>query len=217
MKISAIITNYNYGRYLGRAVRSLLDQSLASSDYEIIVIDDNSNDHSLEILKSFGELVRTVALEENVGLAEARNIGVRHARGQYVVFVDADDYVHNDLLLVQQQFLNHNHQFGAVSVDYVLVDELENHVERVNGETHPIACGIMFRIDPLIEIGLYDKQFRAHEERDLRIRFQESFSIYNIILPLYRYRRHDDNLTNDVEKMSTYSRLLSDKHDLEDH
>ena len=215
MKISAIITNYNYGRYLGRAIRSLLDQSLPKDEYEVIIVDDNSDDHSLEILKSFQSLVRIIALEENVGLAEARNIGIRSARGRYVVFVDADDYVHSDLLAIQQQFLNHNHQFGAVSVDYLLVDELENHGERVNGEAHPIACGIMFRIDPLVEIGLYDKQFRAHEERDLRIRFQDRFDIYNIILPLYRYRRHDDNLTNNTEKMSTYSRMLSDKHDLE--
>ncbi|NKB64482.1 MAG: glycosyltransferase [Gammaproteobacteria bacterium] len=199
---------------MGRAVRSLLDQSLGKSEYEIIVVDDNSTDHSLDVLKSFGNLIRVIELQENVGLAEARNIGVRNAQGRYVVFVDADDYVHSDLLWIQQQFLNHNHQFGAVSVDYILVDELENHVSRVNAEKEPIACGIMFRVEPLIDIGLYDRKFRAHEERDLRIRFQEKFAVYNIILPLYRYRRHELNLTNDEEKMSAYSQLLSDKHDL---
>ncbi|NKB75750.1 MAG: glycosyltransferase [Gammaproteobacteria bacterium] len=215
MKVSVIITNYNYARYLGRAIRSLLDQNYEKSDYEVIIVDDNSSDHSLEVLKSFGDLIRTIELETNVGLSEARNIGVRNARGQYVVFVDADDYVHSDLLWVQQQFLSYNHQFGAVSVDYVLVDESENHVERINAEQVPIACGIMFRLDSLVNIGLYDKKFRAHEERDLRIRFQERFEVYNIILPLYRYRRHESNLTNDQEKMSVYSQLLSDKHGLE--
>ena len=214
MKISAIITNYNYGRYLARAVRSLLDQSLPQSEYEIIVVDDNSTDHSLEILANFGDLIRVVRLSENSGLAEARNTGIRHARGQYVVFIDADDYVQGNLLEIQQQFLNHNHQLGAVSVDYVLVDELENHVQRVNGKAFPIACGIMFRLDSLIDIGLYDKQFRAQEERDLRIRFEEKFEIYNIILPLYRYRKHDTNLTNDKQKMSEYDQLLTNKHQL---
>ena len=56
------------------------------------------------------------------------------------------------------------------------------------------------------------ERLHAHEDRDLRIRFLENHTIYNIRLPLYRYRRHDSNMTNDREKMDHYSKLLADKH-----
>ncbi len=71
----------------------------------------------------------------------------------------------------------------------------------------------MFRKDLLIEIGLYDENFKAREEEDLRIRFLERFNIYNIPLPLYRYRRHDNNLTNNEEIMQHAKNQLNQKHE----
>lgn len=127
-------------------------------------------------------------------------------------FLDADDYLHADTLKVQSLFLDENHTLDAVAIDYYLVDEKENHNEWVSVDEKPIACGIMFRKDLLIEIGLYDESFKAREEEDLRIRFLEKFNIHRIPLPLYRYRRHDHNMTNDVEKMETAQQQLNQKH-----
>jgi glycosyltransferase involved in cell wall biosynthesis len=210
--ISVVITTYNYARYIERAIRSCLDQSLSKNKYEIIVVDDASTDDTQQILSNYQNDIKIIRFDENKGLAAARNEGVRKARGQYVVFLDADDYIHHDLLKIQSLFLEEDHSLDAVSIDYYLVDDKEINREWVKSEVRPIACGIMFRKDLLIEIGLYDEQFRAREEEDLRIRFLQKFSIYPIPLPLYRYRRHNQNLTNNLDAMQQAADQLKNKH-----
>jgi glycosyltransferase involved in cell wall biosynthesis len=212
MLVSVIITNYNYARYLERAIRSALNQSLERSKYEIIVVDDASTDNTKDVLENYTDEVRIINLPHNVGLAAARNIGVKKAKGQFVMFLDADDYIQYDALLIQRTFLAENNNLDAVSVDYYLVDEKGKHLEHIDATKKPIACGIMFRKDLLVDIGLYDESFRAREEEDLRKRFLKKHSIYNIILPLYRYRRHGNNLTNNKTEMKKYSALLKKKH-----
>jgi hypothetical protein len=100
----------------------------------------------------------------------------------------------------------------AVACDYYLVDDDEVVRERVSCVEKPIACGIIFRKSRLIELGLYDESFLWHEDKDLRIRFEEKYSIFNIDLPLYRYRRHSSNITNDDEHMKIYHEALVSKH-----
>jgi glycosyltransferase involved in cell wall biosynthesis len=194
-------------------LRSCLDQSIPNKQYEIIIVNDCSTDNTVAILDNYQNDARIYHLEKNVGLSAARNFGVRKAKGQYVVFLDADDYLHRETIQVQQLFLDENHALNAVAIDYYLVDDLENHRERIKADEKPIACGIMFRKDLLIEIGLYDENFKAREEEDLRIRFLEKFNIYNIPLPLYRYRRHDNNLTNNEEVMQHAKNQLNQKHE----
>ncbi len=210
--VSIIITAYNYDKFIERAIRSCLEQSLPVNSYEIIVINDASTDSTLKILENYSELVRVFNLKNNVGLSAARNIGIKKARGQFIVFLDADDYVHNDLLLVQKLFLTENTKLDAVSVDYYKVDERGNHKKYINGLEYPIACGIMFRKDFLFETGLYDEEFRAREEEDLRIRFLKKYNIHHLEVPLYRYRIHGNNLTNDKSQMDRHKSLLNEKH-----
>ncbi len=210
--ISLIITAFNYEKYIERAIRSCLDQSLSRSQYEVIVVNDCSTDNTAKILENYEDEVQVHHLKKNMGLSAARNFAVKKARGQFVVFVDADDYIQRDLLLVQKTFLTENNSLDAVSVDYYLVDDRGSHLKHVNAEQQPIACGIMFRKDLLLDIGLYDESFRAREEEDLRIRFLSKYSVYNIILPLYRYRMHDLNLTKNQTEMSNAAKKLNKKH-----
>jgi glycosyltransferase involved in cell wall biosynthesis len=210
--VSVIITAYNYDRYIERCLRSVLDQSLPKSQYEIIVVNDGSTDKTKEVLDNYTDVARIFHLEKNRGLSYARNFGIKKARGMFVVFVDADDYIQHDMLLIQKTFLTENNKLDAVSVDYYLVDERGTHIEHVNAEEKPIACGIMFRKDFLYDVGLYDESFRAREDEDLRIRFLKKYKIYNIILPLYRYRMHDSNLTKDKQKMDEHLKKLIHKH-----
>ncbi len=210
--ISLIITAHNYAQYVERAIRSALDQSLGQTDYEILVINDASTDHTQDVLENYKEEVRVFNLEQNLGLAGARNFGIQKAKGQFIIFLDADDYIHRDLLKVQKLFLEENSKLDAVSTDYYLVNERGERIEHVSAEEKPIACGIMFRKDFLYNVGLYDEKFRAREEEDLRIRWTESYNIYNLIVPLYRYRMHDSNLTKNTSAMEEHRELLDSKH-----
>ncbi len=210
--VSIIITAYNYEKYIERAIRSCLDQSLSKSQYEIIVVNDCSTDNTGRVLENYKDEVRIFNLPKNIGLSAARNFGIKKALGQLVVFLDADDYIQRDLLMIQKTFLFENNTLDAVSTDYYLVDDRGNHLEHVNAEKKPIACGVMFRKDFLYDIGLYDEKFKAREEEDLRIRFMKKYNIYNIILPMYRYRMHDNNLTKDSGKMNHGKKLLVKKH-----
>lgn len=210
--ISVIITAYNYERYIERAIRSCLDQSLSRHQYEVIVVNDCSTDNTKNVLENYVSDIRIFNLDSNIGLAASRNLGVKKAKGQFVIFLDADDYIHRDLLSVLQLFLTENSSLDAVASDYLLVDERGNHIEHVSSEKKPIACGIMFRKDFLIDVGLYDESFRAREEEDLRIRFLKKYNIYHVILPLYRYRRHGENLTDNKKEMDKYKSKLDKKH-----
>lgn len=212
MEVSLIITTYNYGRYVERAIRSSLDQSLDRSRYEVIVIDDASTDETPQVLANYTDDVRYFRMEKNVGLSAARNFGIRKARGQYVVFLDADDYIQHDMLKIESVFLTENNRLDAVAVDYYLVNDFGDHLEWVSASEKPVACGIMFRKDRIFDVGLYDDNFRAREDEDFRIRFLQKYDIYHIPLPLYRYRRHGNNLTDNHTEMEKYRQKLSEKH-----
>ena len=212
MLVSIIITSYNYARYLERAIRSALNQSMPEGAFEVIVVDDCSTDETHLILENYTDEIRVIRLAQNSGLSSARNAGIKKAKGQFVVFLDADDYIQTDLTKVLSVFLVENNRLDAVAVDYYLVNEYGDHIEWVNSSEKPVACGIMFRKDLLFDIGLYDESFRAREEEDLRKRFLAKHNIFHIPLPLYRYRMHDNNLTKNTEEMDKHAQMLNKKH-----
>ena len=87
-----------------------------------------------------------------------------------------------------------------------------NILKKVNAEKNPIGCAIMFRVECLIRIGLYDKRFEVHEDKDLRIRFLKKHKIDRISLPLYRYRKHSNNITKNKKNMTKHYKKLVKKH-----
>ncbi len=211
--VSIVVTSFNYGKYIARAIRSCLDQSYSRDRFEVLVVDDASTDNTRIILESFGKYIRTVFLENNIGLAAARNIGVREAKGEFVVFLDADDFLHNDFLRVCLLHLTFNsHRHDAVATDYFLVDDTEDHLKRENVAVNPLACGIVYRKQHLLDIGLYDKEIQIGEDVDFRIRFLKKYRIGQIDLPLYRYRMHDSNRTRDGRKNEEQLELIRKKH-----
>lgn len=191
-------------------------QNYPEDKFEIIIVDDSSGDWSSEIIDSYGSFVEKVYLKENVGLSKARNIGVKQAKGEYILFVDADDYVHRDLLYAESMFLDHNPEWQAVAVDYMLVDDQEQDIKRISFEQEPLACGIMYRKEKFLEIGMFDETFKMHEDRDFRIRFTKKYRIYRIALPLYRYRKHDTNLSSNDKLSIEYWKKLKKKHQMND-
>ena len=93
IKFSIIVPVYNTEKYLKRCLDSIKKQSF--KDYEVIIVNDGSTDNSSDIIKKYPYKVIN---QENLGLSMARNNGVKEARGDYVIFLDSDDYIEKDLL-----------------------------------------------------------------------------------------------------------------------
>src|SRR3990167_11056141 len=90
--ISVVIPSYNQAEYLPKAIESVLEQNAYA---EIFVIDDGSNDNSLEIAKRYGPAVNVIS-QVNKGLASARNTGIMNVHGEFCLFLDADDILLNN-------------------------------------------------------------------------------------------------------------------------
>jgi glycosyltransferase involved in cell wall biosynthesis len=211
--VSVIVATYNQEKFIGRCLRSLLHQTLPQESYEIIVVDDGSTDRTPYALELFHDAIVTITNEKNLGLPASINRGIIAARAPYIIRVDSDDYVNNNFLNFLYLFLDQNPSLDAVACDYWLSSDDEDWLERVDCSQRPIACGIMFRKHQLIEIGMYDESFRCHEDQDLKIRFEKKYSISRLEIPLYRYRRHENNLTNDSVAMEYHRLNLIRKHD----
>ena len=213
MNVSIIITCHNRENHVGRAIRSAIDQAFPAGMFEVVVVDNKSTDHSAEIIRDFGDAIVPVFHEVDKGLPAARNSGIRKAKGRFIVHLDSDDYVHANLISVESQFLEYNGEWGAVACDYLLVDAYEHHLLRVSAKEDPIACGVMFRKDWLISIGLYDESMLRCGDEELRARFEERYTVGHIPLPYYRYTRHDGNMTKDYSPVAEYKRLLEERRD----
>jgi glycosyltransferase involved in cell wall biosynthesis len=197
MKASIIVTSYNYGLYIERCLRSCVSQNFPSNQFEIIIVDDASTDQTLGIVKKYTVMsnVRLIESKENRGVAAAGNQGIRESFGQFVVRVDADDYINANFLLFLTTYLEANNELLAVACDYMTVDNNEQVLKRFSAKEHPISCGIMYRKDGLVAAGLYNEDFRHCEEKELRARLGNRYTIDYLRIPLYRYRLHGKNKT----------------------
>jgi glycosyltransferase involved in cell wall biosynthesis len=193
--VAIIMAAHNEEKYIERALRSCLGQSVDPSFCDVIVVDDGSTDATARIAAGFGERVQIISNDIRLGLPASLNRGIQAAHSRFVVRVDADDYIHHDFVRVLSLFLELNGHMQAAACDYYTVDANEEHLEHVNCLERPIGCGIMFRKDRLIELGLYDESFLMAEDLDLRLRFEKRWPMHRVELPLYRYRLHGENMT----------------------
>ncbi len=95
--VSVIVAAYNQEKFIGRCLRSLLHQTMPQVNYEIIVINDGSSDRTPYALELFYDAIHIITNESNLGLPASINRGIMAAKAQYVVRVDADDYVNTNL------------------------------------------------------------------------------------------------------------------------
>ena len=212
VKVSVLIPVYNAELYIGRCIRSLLNQTLNVDDYELIVIDDGSTDNTESVIKSYIGDLRYYKNKKNSGLPSALNLGIKKSRGQFVVRVDSDDWVHPEYLNTLSLALKLNNHLDAVACDYYLVNNNQEILEYKNCKKDPIGCGVMFKIQQLISLGLYDKNFLIKEDEDLIIRFNKKYNVTRIPIPLYKYRKHEKNMTNDDSQVLKYSKKIKKKH-----
>lgn len=198
MKISIVIPAYNAEDTIRAAVDSALNQVFPKDDFEIVVVNDGSNDRTLEILKTYGDKIRLINQERNLGFIKTANAGLSAAEGEYVIKLDSDDYFEPDILLEMCAVLGKN-----ADIDFLYCDYFE---KSVSGDTkmvrtdenifNTIGVGVMYRRSSFAKEKFFSEN-TGFPEYDLILKTQERWKFYHIDKPLFCYNRRAESITGD--------------------
>ncbi|MDD5422924.1 MAG: glycosyltransferase [Candidatus Omnitrophica bacterium] len=109
-RVSVVMPTYNCARYLGESIDSVLDQSY--KDLELIVVDGESTDNTDAIAASYAKDPRFVFIKKRSGIAGARNVGIRAAKGEFIIFLDSDDLLLEGTIAKQVAFMDSHKKCG---------------------------------------------------------------------------------------------------------
>ena len=127
--VTVVMPNYNGHRFAEQAIDSVLFQTY--QNFELLIVDDCSKDDSLQLIKQKAQSdsrIRIIALEQNVGVANARNIGIRKAKGRYIALLDNDDLWTEDKL--ERQITLAEKGADIVYCSYDFIDEQNNEIKK---------------------------------------------------------------------------------------
>ena len=214
-RVSVVIPAYNAAACVRRAVDSVLAQTCA--DFELLVVDDGSRDATREVLAGYGERLRVLA-QANAGPAAARNHGLREARGEFVAFLDADDWWLPAKLERQVALLDARPGLGFCSTatqvltptgapdqawpccaddGTPLLERLFVQGAAVSGST----SGVLARAALLREVGGFDERLRGFEDPDLWLRLAARTGYACIAEPLTVVVRTPGSVSSHLPRM----------------
>lgn len=203
--VSIIITNYNKGALLERAVRSATGQILLRKSIEVIIVDDASTDNSLDKFLDLYDQVKIIRHDQNCGVAAASNTGIKAAKGKYWMRLDADDYLSQMSVQYMSTILDNNHDISFVYADHLRITSDTKKPELIKLDSikkllmH--GAGVLFRKDILDQNGGYDDSLRNCEDYDLIARLlKNGFKGHYLPIPLYRYFVQRDGLTSNEDR-----------------
>ena len=208
--VTVYITNYNYSKFIRRAITSVLDQTY--QHFELFIIDDGSSDESHKIIEEYRTNPKvTILYQKNKGLNITNNIALKLSSGDYIVRLDADDFFREDALEIMVRYLDEDPELGLVFPDYFIIDvndEVTSEFKRLdfNGDVTLLdlpahgAC-TMIRTSYLREVGGYNESYRCQDGYELWVKFTTKFKVQNVSESLFYYRRHGYNLTNNELKI----------------
>jgi glycosyltransferase involved in cell wall biosynthesis len=220
--VSVIIPVFNGETYIVEAIESVLNQTYPS--LELIVVDDGSTDDTQRILKDYHSRLRCVS-QQNSGVSAARNYGLRLARGEYIVFLDADDVLLPTKLTNQVACLDREPDVGSVHSGWHLIDAQGEYIETVEPwhdaphldlETWLIWCpfylpAMMFRRHWLESVGGFDPTLRQAEDVDLLLRLSlMGCTTTWLQQPTVCYRQHGNStMQNGLQQAESITRVMT--------
>lgn len=209
--VSVIIPCYNHGHFLGAAIQSVLDQT--HKNVEVIVVDDGSTDDTADVCRRFPG-VRYVRVYR-VGPCAARNIGVSYSRGDFLVFLDADDLLYPNALEVNLYYFGYRPELAFVSGAHDRIGpegrQLESPaaVERMEGNYGALLLGNYIGMEATVMYrrGLFfhyyfDPSVVSCEDYDLNLRIARQFPVLGHTHKVAAYRIHGQNRSGDKEAMA---------------
>jgi spore maturation protein CgeB len=206
--VSVLMCVYNQEQYISQAVESILSQTY--SDFELIIIDDGSQDRTGQILDSYKDNRLKIIHQVNQGVPRSRNRLLKLSRGEYVAIHDGDDISGKERLEVQVKFLDEHPEISVVGSFIEFIDEkglpVDEDVIRVvepseikrtleRGVNCMMHGSVMFRRGILDVVGGYDERFRYAHDYEFWLRVSEHFKLANIPQILYKLRSHSNKIS----------------------
>jgi len=212
-KVTVYIPCHNYGRFLPEAIDSVLSQSF--QNWELIIINDGSSDNSVQVsekyVSNYPEKIFFFTNTQPKGLRACANKAIDAARGEYIMRLDADDFLDESALLVMVSYLDSHPDVALVYPNYTFVDEngkslyVENRkkigteVKILNLPAHG-AC-TMVRKKVLKSIGGYDEKYHAQDGYELWLKVINQHHVGNVATPLFYYRQHHQSMSQDENRI----------------
>lgn len=214
--ISVIIPCYNSAHMVSHTLDSVLNST--HKDCEIILVNDGSNDNLSVVISRYLENNRIKYIEqENKGLPGARNTGIRNAKGQYLVFLDADDIIGPEKLSIQKKYLDENPSIDIVysNSEWFIEDDINN-THKVNFPVYTqdilgkLIYGnfihvnsVMVRKEAVEKAGLFDENLRELEDWDLWLRLALGGSKFGFTPGVHsKVRIRKGSMTSNQKKMN---------------
>ena len=181
MKVSILIPTYNRAHLISRAIESVLAQT--HKDYEIVVVDDGSTDNTTQILEVYKDRIKYI-YKPNGGVSSARNLGLKHISGDFLVFLDSDDIIYPDKLQIQSGYLVKHPKIDVVCSAWKEIDNDNLSIEREYKPEKPKKIlekliwesyafpihAVMIRRDCLKKVPEFDINLPASEDTDFWVR-----------------------------------------------
>ena len=222
-KVSIIIPTYNSFQYLPSAVNSVINQTYV--DWEMIIVNDGSSDNTEEWVLTQSDPRIILISQENKGKSVARNVGIERATGEYIAFLDADDYWEPRKLEKQIQRIENSPDIGLVYTWTALANEQCKPTGRVIGsvaqgevwedlvQDNIIVCGStpMIRKECFSTVGNFSPDLPLSQDWDMWIRIAARYRFAVIQEPLVRYRQHSNNTSKNWEMMQKYNVLVLER------
>ncbi|NNF02199.1 MAG: glycosyltransferase [Bacteroidia bacterium] len=189
MRFSVIIPTYNRGELIEATIQSVLNQSF--SDFEIIVVDDGGADNTKEVIENINSEKIKYFWKENAERAAARNYGASKAKGEYITFLDSDDKLYSDFLLLANESLEEENDPEFFHQAYEVTDENENRISKPEWPYQDNKKNIA-RGNPLSCIGVFIKaqafaKCRFNEDRGLTA--SEDWELWIRLIAKYGLKR----------------------------
>ncbi len=223
--ISVLLPVYNAQEFLREAIESILNQSF--KNFELIIINDGSTDHSEEIICSFDDKrIVYVKNETNLKLIETLNKGIQLCKGKYIARMDADDISMPDRLEKQYRFMESNPSVGLCGTWAKVINEKGEETGRIKNFTQnaDLKIHLLFSVPfvhptvmmktELLKEEFYSTQYPHAEDYDLWCRLSRKTQIANIPEFLFKYRWHSTNIsqTENSTQISIKEKII--RHEL---
>jgi len=210
-RVSVVIPTYNYARYVGKAIQSVLEQDYPN--LEVIVVDDGSIDQTKEVVKPYLARIKYL-YQQNGGTAAALNLGIGSSTGKYVCWLSSDDYFLPDKVAKQVNLMENDLTLGFSYTSFVVIDGLGNRQYEVHSPFYPEprvmalkllggcfvnGSSVMLRKAALEQVGLFDPTVVTAHDYDLWFKLLRHYRCGFVDELLVAYRWHDSNGTRYVD------------------